>query len=209
MAVRSCSLALLFLLCTFPAFAQNEPGYDSLLAQAKKGDPKTDFLKLRMTFTKTAGYNPYFFDRKMYQEMSAAFAAKDYDKAIMHADKILAAKYVDIDAHAVAMRSYAALGKTDQAKLHRVVIDGLVQSILKSGNGKSPASAYVVISTDEEYAILGALGLKSTKQALVNENGQKFDRLTVRDEKSKEPAAMYFNVNTQFSWLAERMKKEK
>ena len=174
-----------------------------------KSDPKADYLKLRMAFTETASYNPYEPDRKTQEEMTQALDKKEYDKAIQLADKALKTNYVDLKAHSVAHRAYTALGKADQAKFHRAVFNGLVQSILKSGDGKTAATAYVVISTDEEYAVLAELGIRRTRQALMEEKGQKFDRMDGIDQKSKERVTLYFNVTKQLSWLKEQLNKPK
>ena len=106
------------------------------------------------------------------------------------------------------MQNYS-LPKEDQAKFHHYVYDGLVQSILKSGDGKSPASAYVVISTDEEYAVLRALGIRSTQQALMGEKGEKIDRISGVNEKSNETVTLYFNVTRPFKWLEDQFKKNR
>ena len=175
----------------------------------KKADPKADFLKLRMAFAETADYKPYDFERKTREEMTKALDKKEYGKAIELAEKVLKASYVDVKAHSVAYRSYRALGKADQAKFHRYVFDGLVQSILKSGDGKTSATAYVVISTDEEYAVLGELGIRLTLQALLMERGQSFDRIDGVEQKSRKRVTLYFNVTKPLSRLGEQLKKGK
>jgi hypothetical protein len=210
-AIRCFALGL-SCLCGLTWVAAQEkakPKYESLLAQVKKSDPKAEFLKLRMAFTETADYNPYDSDRKTQEEMAQALDKKEYDKAIQLTEKLLKTKYVDLKAHSVAHRAYTALGKADKAKFHRWVFDGLVQSILKSGDGKTTATAYVVIATDEEYVVLGELGIRRTSQALMEEKGQKFDRMDGIDQKSKERVTLYFNVTKPLSWLKEQFKKSK
>src|SRR5262245_42663854 len=92
------------------------PGYDVLLEQVKKADPKADFLKLRMAFTETAGYKPYGRDRETHQKMAEALEKKDYAKAIELAEKPLKTCYVDLEAHSVLDQAYTQLGKAEQAK---------------------------------------------------------------------------------------------
>jgi hypothetical protein len=211
MSLRSLSLTFLCFCVVASVDAQEKPKptYDSLLEQVKKSDPKADFLKLRMAFTETADYNPYDPDRKTQEEMTKALDRKEYDKAIELAEKVLKTSYVDLKAHSVAHRAYTALEKAGRAKFHRFVFDGLVQSILKSGDGKTTATAYVVISTDEEYTVLSELGIRRTRQALMEEKGQKFDRMDGVDQKSKERVTVYFNVTKPYSWLTEQFNKAK
>jgi len=97
MAKYSCLVAALFFgFGTLNAQQdRGEPSYDDLLAQVKKADPKADFLKLRMAFTKTAAYDPYDDPfRTIPQEMNAALNKKEYDKAIELAEKTLKKRYV-------------------------------------------------------------------------------------------------------------------
>jgi hypothetical protein len=210
MAPRSLSLALFCLWGLAPVGAQEkpEPTYDALLEQVKKADPKADFLKLRMVFTETAHYKPYGADQKEREQMTEALGKEEYGRAAESAEKVLKTSYVDVKAHFTAYRAYAALGKADQAMFHRNVFAELIRSILKSGDGKAPKTAYVVISTDEEYAVLGVLGIRRTGQALVGEGEQKFDRIDGVDQASNEPVTLYFNVSKQFNWLGKQLKKE-
>lgn len=211
MKANCCLLALLCL--GGMALADETPKdmatYQELLKQVKESSPKADFLKLRMAFTETAAYNPYDSDVMAKQEMAEALDNKEYEKALKLAEKALANRYVDINAHSVAARACEGLKKTEQAEFHRKVHDGLIQSILKSGDGKNQESAYAVIFVDEEYAVLGHLGIRRTQQALVGDKGQKFDRIVGVDKKSNERITLYFNVTRQFNWLADQLKKGK
>jgi hypothetical protein len=205
------SLCWLCLLVSPAVQAQEKPKptYAELLEQVKKDDPKADFLKLRMAFTETPAYNPYDNDSETTAAMLKAVDKKDHAGALALAEKLLAKRYVDLRAHSIAALACAELKKDEQAKFHRKVFLGLVQSILKSGDGKTPATAYVVISTPEEYVALGVLGIETTGQALVpGEKGQKFDRMEGVTGK-KERVTVFFNVTRQFRWLEESLKKDK
>lgn len=181
--------------------------YQELLERVKKADPKVDFGALRMAFTATAAYNPYGLDQDR-PRMRAAFAKKDFDKALEFAEKLLGKNYPDIEAHRVAWRAHTELQDPDKAKFHRYVRDGLVQSILKSGDGKGAQTAYVVISTEEEYAVMEWLGVRSTKQALIQEQGHKLDRHEGVNEETNQRVTLYFNIDRPFQWLEEAFKKK-
>jgi hypothetical protein len=211
MVLRSLWVCVLCFWALASVAAQQKParGYDVLLEQAKKADPKADFLKLRMAFTETASYKPYGRDRETQQKLAEALAKKEYARAIELGEMLLKTCYVDLDAHSALERAYTQLGKMEQAKLHRRVFDGLVQSILKSGDGKTTGTAYVVISTDEEYAVLGVLGIRKSQQALLGDKDQKFDRIDGVDQKSKERVTVYFNVTKPFTWLTKQFGKGK
>jgi hypothetical protein len=199
----------LLLLLSGATFAQDEkkPTYRDLLGRVKKSDAKVDFTALRTAYTQTPDYNPYDDDRESRDEMSDAFARKDFQNAVKQADKLLSKNYVDPEAHRVAASAHAELKNNEQAKFHSYVRDGLVQSLLKSGDGKSPKTAYVVIATSEEYALMHALGVRPLRQALMQEQGHRYDRQDGEDEK-KQPITIYFNIDRPFQWLDDSFKKK-
>jgi hypothetical protein len=210
MSPRWLSLSLLCLVfASAEAREAPQPTFEDLLAKVKKSDPKVDFAALRMAYTKTARYNPYASERKDRDAMRAAVTKEQYAKALELAEKVLKTNYLDIDAHFVATRACAELKKPDQAKFHRYVVDGLIGSILKSGDGKTFKTAFVVIATDEEYVILTVLGVRKTSQALLRDKGQKYDRIDGTHEKTKKRVTLYFNVTRQLTWLEEQFKKKK
>ncbi len=73
---------------------------------------------------------------------------------------------------------------------------GLVESVLASGDGKSPQTAFTVISVGEEYAILRALNLRVESQALIEGH---IDALTVEGEHGE--STIYFNPAAHFRRL--------
>jgi hypothetical protein len=73
----------------------------------------------------------------------------------------------------------------------------LIDSIRSSGDGKSPATAWVVISVDEEYAVLRALGFKPSGQSLLRQNGHSYDVMKTKSDDGTEQT-FYFNVDIPF-----------
>jgi tetratricopeptide (TPR) repeat protein len=85
---------------------------------------------------------------------------------------------------------------------------GLTEAILATGNGKSTDSAYFVISTRDEYAVLAYQGLQSTQQALLDNNGHNFDRLSAMDE-NNEKHDVYFNIDKMWESLSKSFSNSK
>jgi hypothetical protein len=181
--------------------------FDTLLEKVKKSDPTVDFGELRMAFTRTAKYDPYSNNRKTRAEMAEALENKEYEKTAELAEQLLKLNYVDADAHFHAFRACTELKQEDEAAFHRYVFRGLVGSIAKSGDGKTQATAYVVISTDEEYVLLKGLGIQLKEQALLEAKGEQFDRMTGVDRKTKDEVTLYFNITTPFRWLEKKFAK--
>ena len=180
--------------------------YESLLARVKNNDHSVDFKELRMAFTDTPAYSPYGGDTNLRKQMFAALKSKEFDKTLENAEKILAANYLDINGHLGAMVAHRELGHVDKAAYHRFVWEGLLNSIRNSGDGKTTDTAFVVISTDEEYVLFSWLGLRPTGQALVNEKGHSYDKMTVVDPKTNQTLTFYFNIDKPFNWLGNSLK---
>ncbi len=186
----------------------SKPTYADLLARVKKSDATVDFKELRLAYSETADYNPYGGDRDTRQKMFASWNAKEFDQAVESAEKILAKNFVEINAHFVAYVANRESGHAAKATFHKFMFDGLVKSITSSGDGKTAETAFVVISTDEEYTLFNVLGLKATGQALVKQGGHSFDRMTANNPKTNETIVYFFNIDKPFNWLDESLKKK-
>lgn len=189
--------------------AQDSPksSYSDILLRVKKGDNTVDFKELRLSYADTSEYNPYGNDRDTRQKMFAALKAKDFQQAVESAEKILANNFVEINAHFAAYVGNRELGHADKATFHKFMFDGLIKSITGSGDGQSPETAFVVISTDEEYVLFNYLGLRPAGQSLITQNGHSFDRMTASNPKTNETAVYFFNIDKPFNWLGQSLKK--
>lgn len=78
---------------------------------------------------------------------------------------------------------------------------GLIEGILASGDGKSFTSAFPVVSTSDEYALLYYLGLQSNQQSLDYDHGHSYDILSATDETGNE-YHFYFNIDLPFTQLS-------
>jgi hypothetical protein len=190
-----------------PSQDSPKPSYRELLERVKKSDSTVDFRELRMAYAETPEYSPYGGDRETRQKMFAALNAKEYDSALESAEKILAKNFVDLNGQFAAYVANRELGHADKATFHKFMFDGLLKSITGSGDGRSAETAFVVISTDEEYVLFNFLGLRPTAQSLVTQNGHSFDRMTANNPKTNEAVVYFFNIDKPFNWLGQSLKK--
>lgn len=181
--------------------------YAALLERAKKNDTTVDFKDLRLAYTETPEYSPYGGDRDARQKMFASLRAKEYEQALEPAEKILGKNFVELNAHFVAHVANRELGRADKAAFHKFMFDGLMKSITGPGDGKTAETAFVVISTDEEYVVLNFLGLRPAGQSLINQNGHSYDRMAANDPKTNETVVYFFNIDKPFNWLSHSLKK--
>lgn len=188
--------------------SQETVPFDVLLERVKKEDAAVNFQELRLAFTETKQYDPYGGDRETRQAMFVALNGKQYDQALSSGEKILAANYLDINAHFAAYVANRELGHADKADYHKNIFQKLLKSISESGDGKTMETAFVVISTDEEYALFNFMGVRATAQALIEEKSHHYDKMTVTDPESQQSAIYYFNIDKPFDWLGNSLKKK-
>jgi hypothetical protein len=122
--------------------------YETLLERVKKQDPAVNFQELRLAYTETKQYSPYGGDRETRKAMFAALNAKEYENALASSEKILAANYLDINAHFGAFVANRELGHAEKSDYHKNIFQKLLKSISDSGDGKTMETAFVVISTE-------------------------------------------------------------
>jgi hypothetical protein len=175
----------------YPATAQ--PTYESLLERAQRGDPETDFTALRMAYAARLG-KAVAADSALRDKMFAALHEDRWAAVIETGNQVLAQNYLDIDAHMFVAYAFEKSRQPEKAAPHRTVGDGLMRSILASGNGRSFETAFVVISVEEEYAVLRHYRLASGKQSLVTAEGHSYDVLTAHTD-SHEEATVFFNID--------------
>jgi len=189
-----------------PAPAQNSRSFADLLQRAKNGDATVDFRELRIAYTETKEYNPYRSARDERQKMFAALNANQYEQAREFAEIILAQNFLDLNGQFGAFVSYRELGNAPKTTLHKFLFEGLVHSVENSGDGKSPETAFMVISVDEEYVLLNWRGLRATEQSLVNQNGHVYDLMKAVNTKTNETVSYYFNIDKPYNWLGKSLK---
>lgn len=193
--MKASTVLIMQLLLAAAAWSQAASEYAGLRDRVKKGDLDVDFKQLRVSYISSPEYKKAKDTSEESKEMIQSINAKDFKKAIKNADVVLQNDYSDMNAHFAEYIAYRELGDGKQADFHHSVFDRLVNSILKSGDGRSKESAYVVVSVDEEYVVMRVLGLRLKNQSLVRDNGHSYDVLQTEGVKSGEKAELYFNVD--------------
>jgi hypothetical protein len=74
-----------------------------------------------------------------------------------------------VDVHQVEQIAHRELREEERAGFHKAVVQGLLRSIMDSGDGKSTETAYIVISVHEEYVVLQVLGLRPSGQSVLHQ----------------------------------------
>jgi len=85
-------------------------------------------------------------------------------------------------------------------------LQGLLDSITHSGDGRSFENAYEVIAVHEEYVILRFMGLMPSKQSESEKNGHSYDILEAVNPKTNEKITLYFNIDIEERHLRDALK---
>jgi hypothetical protein len=168
--------------------------YQSLVERLEKGDTTVDFAELR----KACADSPDDEDRSDPDDVKAMYAAYnrgDYSEALKLSQKVLSECYLDIDAHQVAYLANEKMQNEEEAQFHHRIAHGLIDAIFKSGDGKTPETAWVVLTVHEEYVVLRVLQLIPGSQGLMNIKGHSYDELAPIDPKTQQKVTLYFNVD--------------
>ena len=116
-----------------------------------------DFGELRASYAARPDFVEVCSRGRPLRETLDEIAEKDWPDALELSERWLASCPVDMDAHYLAAVALTELGREDEARAHVDWYRGLVESVLATGDGHTPATAWVVISAQEEYSILQAL----------------------------------------------------
>jgi hypothetical protein len=174
--------------------------FERLLAKARKNPITADFTALRLAYVESPGFNPYSNSANTPAEIRNALALQDPACMAAAIERVLDQDYLDIEAHIVALHVLYQQGKFTQAIFHDLFAQGLLASIMQV-DGRTPETAFRVISIREEYAVMSALGLQPQGQRKVSAQGKNYDILTARHPQTGEELDFYFNIDLMRSFF--------
>lgn len=186
-------------------FGNADMAYRDFLAAARIDPGDVDFTLLRLAYASSSVYDPYGVKEDLVRARRELGEIAEGDatyRAISAANKVLEKNYLLLSAHMRAALAYKQAGDEEKAAYHQTFGGSLVQSILQSGDGSSFRSAFVVVSLDEQYAMLPVLGavrggqqLQLQRQRLSSHEGHMFDVFEVSDMKTGGNSEVYFNID--------------
>lgn len=201
-----CAAALLFCLAAAaPVWASEaDDRLAALVAQVRGGDTAVDYTALRDAYAQSAGYDPY--GEQVMDDHKAMFARLsdgDCPAASAAADRVLAVNYIHASGHFIRWVCAMKDGRERDGQFHRAVLTGLMKSVTGGRDGRTPASAFSVVSVDEEYALLRFFRLHPGRQQLVHADGSLFDLLEFSGDDGRH-GTWLFNIDRPRRWLAAR-----
>lgn len=175
--------------------------YDELAAKVNGGDLNIDWQALRIAARVGevyGDYDPY----DAAKRAQGTFEKGDYEGTLRIARETLRHNVADGEAHVAAWSCLKQLGRQSEADKEWSILQALVQSILKSGDGKTAKTAWFVVGLREEFFTLGAaLQVQSKEQHSVKQDGHYYSRIVVTDS-SRKNSVVWFNIDTDIEMAA-------
>ena len=150
-------------------------------------------------------YNPY--RHSNYDELKAALGddtitEEGWRKAAQIVEKELESDPTNLRFHLYKQIVYSNLyGKESQEEFDaytQVVM--LFSAISSTGNGKTPETAFHVISVPDEYGLMEMFGLSMKSQSLIEKKGRSYDLMEL-EENEFGLESMYFDITVSMEAL--------
>ena len=107
---------------------------------------------------------------------------------------------VDIRVHHLTYVALTLSGEPDEGKLHRDWAQGLLDSILATGDGRTPETAYVTISVGEGYALLYLLRLQLVGRTTIkDEVGRPVGDVLIVNDTDGNEFPLHFSPKAHFA----------
>lgn len=189
--------------------ASDDDTWKAFHARMKNFDTTLDYTQVRMAYAASSAYQPYGSSAsELLSRVPAALKEEDFARARVLIDSIFIEQPLNNEAYAAKAWILEKMGEPDSARLYRRIMDSLMESLISSGNGRSAATAMVVINTSEEYAFMEAFELTSVHQSLQQVNGRRYDLVTCRTTDG-DTVRLWFNVDLPMEHLSRMMRQKK
>lgn len=160
-----------------------------------------DFDALRAEYGARADFSALCEDGRPMADMDELARTSNWAQLVAITGPWLERCPVDIDAHFYRAVALKQVGRVEESKQHVRWYKGLLQSVLESGDGRTPQSAWVVISVPEEYSVLRAMSARRVQQSLLDGN---IDALEV-ERSDGVKFTVYFDPRAHFERLQHQL----
>lgn len=155
---------------------QHQESFADLVRRANAGE-KIDYARLRADFVYTENWDFYGTrTNPLMNQANLAAKGKDCARALQITEQILSFDFTIDGAHAIRAD---CLRDSDRAKsrIEQNIADGLIHSLMDSGDGDNEKSAYVVVTQREEMDALAnrRIQLRTRQTEVHGSDGRTFD----------------------------------
>lgn len=199
-------LTSFFLLWSFVGFGQTDgikiPNYNdkysNYVKQLESGETNINYADFRNSFLQSQQYSQKSMSYdSLKRETYTAIKNSDYKEVVRLTKAMLSLDYTSMFAHMYLQETYKILGDTsNQTKYHSIEF-GLLNSIIKSGDGKTCKTGWHVTQIEEEYFIINMMDAALQSQSINKEGKNMCDKMVVKTENG-DIKTYYFEANKVF-----------
>ena len=172
--------------------------YEDLLPAAKRDPRDTDFTELRLAYARSSQYEPQLVAKgaaEAFAQVTLARQVGDVARLIKALNALLDVRFLEVEAHGLAVSAYERVGDDYMAAYHRSVVDRYMSSILQSRDGLGFASAVQVVTAGEERAVLQTWGLVPTGRRVAKQRDRYYDIFSCSKGETVETVEIYLDVD--------------
>ncbi len=190
-----------------PAEAADEVAYyrersAALAAPTNVEIARTDFVRLRRgRLYLTDGLRNHEI-AELQRRLTTAFGAGNGPEVLDVTGQILARDQTDLRAHTLRSVTLRRAGQVNEADTQHEIAIGLLESIVRNGDGLGFASAWTVFDVSEEYEVLKVEGCLPRSQGLASQGDRSFDVLRARKFSDGSPCNFYFDITEMMAVVA-------
>ena len=178
-----------------PAFSDRYSGY---VKQLENGNTEIDYADFRNSFLESKQFSKKgtaydSLKRLVYAEIKN----KNYKEIVRLTKAMLSIDYTSMFAHKYLQQTYKISGDSINQKKYHDIEFGLLNSITKSGNGKTCETGWHVTQIEEEYFILNMVVAELQTQSIISSDKNTCDKMVVKTA-GGETKTYYFEANKVF-----------
>lgn len=181
-------------------YAKADADYQALVSKLEQEPAQTsDFDNIIRIYPLTTKYQPYANIEQAQKLVAFEYMEQQNWEACLQATRlILEENYTSLTGHYGAMVCYSESGQRSKSEYHNAMLDGFMGAIWRSGDGKTPASAFYITSSNDLYAFVQLNGMMAIGQSLVYYERRPIDAIKIEDPETKNESTWYFDVTAQF-----------
>ena len=211
---RNLILTVLFLHVATILFAQDSKieipafndKYSKYVGQLESGDLNIDYTDFRNSFLDSKQFRKKAVNYDSLKKLTyTEIENKSYQKVINLTKAMLSIDYTSMFAHKYLQLTYKILGDTLSQKKYHDIEFGLLNSIVRSGDGKTCETGWHVTQIEEEYFILNAIGAQLQTQSISSGGKNACDKMIVKTQEGE--ATYYFEANKVFEMEKKLLEK--
>jgi hypothetical protein len=187
-----------------------QDAYSATVKTLEAGEIDIDYQQFRESFLESEQFKIARAQKKevdsLQTEMYKQMQKRNSQSIIKITKQILSIDYTNLMAHKILRQTYKIIGDTANAQKYKTIQFGLLNSIVKAGDGKACATGWPVIQIEEEYFMLKMLDATLIKQSVENLGNKVCDKMEVLID--GETKIYYFDASRVFASRIKLLEKK-